>query len=258
MQLAISNNNSTGPDGINRHLKHLGPLATGYLTNMYDIALNTNLIPHLRKRATIIPISKPKKDHNIATNYQLITLVSPIAKTQENTNTIHNRKPFNHFSSNIDSKINTHTHCFAQNLLPITKGFNNPKPLQCIVAIVLDMSQVFDILNICKLTLTNILNIFIKFIASYIKEQECTQYNGTISKLKQVNTRMPQGGVFQHYSTFTYLKFHSLQKMYKSQYILMTTIIVSHTKHPKAQQLIQLYLHKFMNGPPLIIFNKHK
>ena len=34
VQLAITNNNSTGPDGINiRLLKHLGPLAIRYLTN---------------------------------------------------------------------------------------------------------------------------------------------------------------------------------------------------------------------------------
>ena len=72
VQLTISNstnNNSTGPDGINiRHLKHLWPLAIRYLTNMYNIALNT--IPHLWKHATIIPIPKPNKNHNIGTNYQ--------------------------------------------------------------------------------------------------------------------------------------------------------------------------------------------
>ena len=43
VQLAISNSNSTRPDGINikhlKHLKHLGPLAIRYLTNIYKIAL---------------------------------------------------------------------------------------------------------------------------------------------------------------------------------------------------------------------------
>ena len=73
VQLAISNNtnnNSTKPDAINiRHLKHQEPLAIRYFTNMYNNALNTNTIPHLWKRATIIPIPKPNKDHNIGTNY---------------------------------------------------------------------------------------------------------------------------------------------------------------------------------------------
>ena len=63
-----------------------------------------------------------------------------------------------------------------------------------------DMSKEFDTVNINKLIhkvlLTNIPNIIIKFIANYIKRQQvCTQYNDTLSKLKQINTRVPQGGV---------------------------------------------------------------
>ena len=89
VQLAISistNNNSTGPDGIDiRHLKHLGPLAIKYLTNMYNIALNTNTISHLWKRATIIFIPKPNKDHNIGTNYRPTSLLSLIVKALEKT-----------------------------------------------------------------------------------------------------------------------------------------------------------------------------
>ena len=64
MRLAISNstnNNSNETDSINiRHLKHLGPLAIRYLTSLYKTALNTNTIPHLGKRATIIPFFNQK------------------------------------------------------------------------------------------------------------------------------------------------------------------------------------------------------
>ena len=56
------------------------------------------------------------------------------------------------------------------------------------------MSKAFNTVNIDKLTQSNISNIIIKFIANYIKEQqECAQYNGTLSKLKQINTGVPQG-----------------------------------------------------------------
>src|SRR5437867_11026831 len=42
---ASTNNNSTGPDHINiRHLKHLGPLAIKYLTDLLNLALNLNII----------------------------------------------------------------------------------------------------------------------------------------------------------------------------------------------------------------------
>ena len=143
VQLAISNSinkNSIGPNGINiRHSKHLGPLATRYLRNMYNIAFYTNIIPHLCKHATIISIPNPNKNHNFGTYYQPIPLLSPIFKTLEKTLTKHNGKHSNHFSS---------------------------------IWIQTDMSKMFDIVNkhklIQKLTLSNIPNIIIKFIANYI------------------------------------------------------------------------------------------
>ena len=59
------NNNSTWPDKVYiRHLKHIGPLELGYLTNMYNTSLNNNIIPHTWKLANIIPIPKPNRDMN--------------------------------------------------------------------------------------------------------------------------------------------------------------------------------------------------
>ena len=108
----------------------------------------------------------------------------------------------------------------------ITKSFNNPRPPQCTVTVALDMSKVFDTVNIHKLTLTNIPNIIIKFMAnySYIKgQQACAQYNGTLSKLKQINTGVPQHEILSP----TLLNIHTsdiplLQKMCTSQHMLMT------------------------------------
>ena len=78
------NNNSTGPDGISiRHLKHIGPLGLTYLTNTFNLALNTNTIPHMWKLANIIPIPKPDKDHNTGTSFRPISLHTVISKTLE-------------------------------------------------------------------------------------------------------------------------------------------------------------------------------
>ena len=78
------NNNSTGPDGISiRHLKHIGPLGLTYLTNTFNLALNTNTIPHMWKLANIIPMLKPDKDHNTGTSFRPISLLSVISKTLE-------------------------------------------------------------------------------------------------------------------------------------------------------------------------------
>ena len=74
------------------------------------------------------------------------------------------------------------THTALHNIChQITKGFNNSRPPQRTVVVVLDMglialdldSKAFDTVNIHKLihelTLKNICNIIIKFIANYKK-----------------------------------------------------------------------------------------
>ena len=74
---------------------------------MYNTALNTNTIPYLWKHATIIPIPKPNKDHNIGTNYLFISLLLPIAKTLEKTLLPCITENIPKFLINMDSNINT-------------------------------------------------------------------------------------------------------------------------------------------------------
>src|SRR6476469_8004520 len=78
---AAKNNNSTGSDNINiRHLKHLGPLAINYLTQIFNLSLNQNTIPKIWELAKIIPMPKPNKDPGIGTSYRPLSLLSFIAK----------------------------------------------------------------------------------------------------------------------------------------------------------------------------------
>ena len=106
------------------------------------------------------------------------------------------------------------------------------------------MSKVFGAVNIHKLSLTNIPNIviIIKFIANYIKGRKaCTQYNGTLSKLKKSTLEYPKVEFYvQNYLTFTPFP----KDVQITTYADDITTTASHTKHYKAQQLIQLYLHK--------------
>ena len=113
------------------------------------------------------------------------------------------------------------------------------------------MSKAFDTVNIHKLihqlTLTNIPNIIIKFISKYIKgRQACTQYNGTLSKLKRIDTGVPQGEVLFPILFNLYISNIPLspKDVQITTYADDITITASHTKHCKDQQLIQLYFHK--------------
>jgi hypothetical protein len=188
------NNNSTGPDGINiKHLKHLGPIAITYLTKLFNIALNQNIIPAVWKLAKIVPISKPNKDPGVGASYRPISLLSPISKLLEKiilptiTTNIpkiehqHGFKPHHSTTTALHNLTNQ-----------IVTGFNNKKPPKRTIA--------FDTINlhtvIHKLTNTNIPNTIIKFISNYIKGRKAyTTYNNAHSKQQQFKAGVPQGGV---------------------------------------------------------------
>ena len=148
------NNNSTGPDGISiRHLKHIGPLGLTYLTNTFNLALNTNTIAHMWKLANIILILKPDKDHNTDTSFRPISLLSVISKTLEKALLPHitNNIPQHHTQHGFKAKHSTTTalHNISNT---IASGFNQRIPPARTIAVALDMSKAFDTVNIHTLT----------------------------------------------------------------------------------------------------------
>ena len=51
-----------GPEHISKvHLKHLGPNGIKYLTDIFNLSINTSNIPAIWKSSTIIPLLKPNK-----------------------------------------------------------------------------------------------------------------------------------------------------------------------------------------------------
>ena len=196
------NNNSTGPEGISiRHLKHIGPLGLTYLTNTFNLALNTNTIPHMWKLANIIPILKPDIDHNTGTSFRPISLLSVISKTLEKALLpyITNNIPQHHTQHGFKAKHSTTTALHNINNT-IASGFNQRIQPARTIAVALDMSKAFDTVNIHTLTKklldTQIPPILIKFIANYIKGRKAfTTYNNKTSTQRQFKTGVPQLGV---------------------------------------------------------------
>ena len=65
-----------GRDGFcNFHLKHLGPLAPGYLTNLCSLSLSDNNILQFWKNSKVNSLPKPEKDYKIATLYRPFSLI---------------------------------------------------------------------------------------------------------------------------------------------------------------------------------------
>ena len=169
---------------------------------MFKTARNKKIIPCTCKLANIVPIPKPNKDTDKGTSYRPISLLSVIAKTLEKslipyiTANIPNT-PIQHGYKTQHSTVTTlHT---LNNT--IAKGFNLMAPPARTITVALDMSKVFDTINIHtlirKLLQTNIPGTIIKFIANYIKGRKAyTTYRNQTSRQRLLKTGVPQGGVF--------------------------------------------------------------
>ena len=82
--LKRSNDSAPGLDSIHYQLlKHLPNTCLAVLLKIFNFVWETNEFPDSWRKASIIPIPKPGKDHKIATNYRPIALTSCLCKTME-------------------------------------------------------------------------------------------------------------------------------------------------------------------------------
>ena len=65
------------------HLKHLGRLGLQFLTRLYNLSVREADIPAIWKKATIIPVPKPGKNHDVGDSFRPISLLCPEVKVQE-------------------------------------------------------------------------------------------------------------------------------------------------------------------------------
>ena len=100
VQLAISNSNSTGSDGLNiRHLKHLDPLTIRYLTECTTLPSTPTqyvILGDMPQSSAFKTKQRPQHWHKLPTH---IAFITHCQNTRENTITIHNKKHSNYFLS---------------------------------------------------------------------------------------------------------------------------------------------------------------
>ena len=73
-----------GPDGLSPiMLKNIGPNAINYLTNIFNICMETSVIPNIWKTGKIIPLLKPGKPADKGSSYRPVSLLSPAIKILE-------------------------------------------------------------------------------------------------------------------------------------------------------------------------------
>ena len=234
-----------------RHLKHLGSRALDILTKLFNMSLNSNIIPQILKKAKIIPILKPNKDPHKGQSYRPIYLLSPIAKLLQKiilpyiTDNLPNVQHQHGFKTRHSTMTALHqlTH-------HISEGFNKKQPPHRTVTIALDMSKAFDTVNhytlAAKLLNTNIPPLIIKYIFNYIRgRQAYTQLCNSQSLTKQFKTRVPQGGVLfpTLFNIYTFDIPTPPQDVRLTTYADDITTYASHSNYRIAEQRLQPYLH---------------
>lgn len=191
-----------GPDDLSPLMLHyIGPQGIKYLTRLYNLSVNSGIIPQRWKTARIIPILKPGKPASQGKSHRPISLLSPLAKILESIILIPLTESIN-LANHQHGFRKKHSTVTALNEFSdhVTKGLNKKKPVDRTVAVAIDLSAAFDTVNhdiLLKDILDLNLNDHIKrFLNSYLSgRQTYVEYLGERSKARKMTQGVPQGGV---------------------------------------------------------------
>jgi len=136
----------TGPDGISyRNLKHLGAVAIGALTDIFNYSIVHNTIPNIWNIDKIITILKPNKSPTEPASYRPISLLCNPLKIPE-------RLVLTNITPHIPLSPTQHgfrahhsTTTLLTTLTPhIHEGLNTPKPAHRTLLAKIDISKAFN------------------------------------------------------------------------------------------------------------------
>ena len=191
-----------GPDGLsNVHMKHLGPAGIAYLTKIYNLSMETSIIPDIWKHSIIIPLLKPGKDASESKSYRPVSLLCPAIKILERLilPSLNENLPIPDFQHGFRKNHSTVSALHDFNV-DVTNGFNKKRPPNRTILVQLDLSKAFDMVNHDKL-LSDINNTTLpgatkRWLSTYLRgRQSKVSFRDTTSKFRNVRTGVPQGAV---------------------------------------------------------------
>ena len=140
------NSKAFGPNKLSIfHLKLLGPRAIEYITTLFNLSVTTCQISAIWMSSSIIPIPKPGQDTSQGTSYRPISLLCPAAKVMESLLLpIINKFLLSSQDQHGFKREHSTTSTLLQLTTDIAVGFNQRKPPDRTVCVVVDLSAVFD------------------------------------------------------------------------------------------------------------------
>ncbi|KAJ4438019.1 hypothetical protein ANN_13958, partial [Periplaneta americana] len=199
----VSKNTSPGPDNIPyEFLKQLPMDGKTYLLNIFNHIWTTQVFPDNWRKAIIVPIPKPNKDHRLPDNYRLIALTCTMCKLLEK---IINKRlrwclektkfftpeqnGFREHHSTNDSLKTLETE--------ILDAFLNKQHL---IAVSLDIHKAYDMVwheHVINLLLrNNVTGNMLAFIYNFLQDRKIQiRMTNTLSQETPVQNGIPQGSV---------------------------------------------------------------
>ena len=199
---AAKSSTALGPDGLSViHLKHLGPVARRYLTDLFNLSVANADMPAIWKSALVLPVLKPGKTPTECVSFRPISLLSPASKILERL-----LLPF----LNRHLVLDDSQHGFRAGrsptsaLLPlvttVANGFNKEKPPLRTVAVAIDISKAFDTVNhdrlLKMLSGSGLPSNIVRWLSCFLRgRQQAVIYQGHKSAFKHIRVGVPQGAV---------------------------------------------------------------
>ncbi|CAD6221996.1 GSCOCG00011700001-RA-CDS, partial [Cotesia congregata] len=199
--LSTCKNSSPGPNNLPVvMIKHLTKPSKQTLLSLYNIIWSNNVFPDIWKVATVIPISKPGKDHSNPTNFRPISLTCNLGKILEkivNKRLIWILEKANWLSSAQNGFRKFHSTYHA--LIPfndyVSNALHNHKQV-----VALDIQKAYDMVwkhrMIKILTQLGFHENIIQYIQNFLKDRSIqVKVNDILSSKKEIANGVPQGSV---------------------------------------------------------------
>jgi hypothetical protein len=193
---------ASGPDSItNLHLKALGPHGVRYLTEVFNLSIRSARIPAIWKLSTIVPLGKPGKDATLAPSYRPISLLCPAVKILEALilpYITEHLAPVSH-QHGFRPKHST-TSALLQVSTAIATGFNQKRPPHRTIAVALDLTKAFDMVDhftlLSRIEQSSIPINVLRWLSCYLRGRQAkTSFRDALSPARIIRCGVPQGSV---------------------------------------------------------------
>jgi hypothetical protein len=156
------------------HLKHLGPVGLGYLTDLFNLSVKDAVILAIWKVALILLVPKPEKPTDQGSSFKPISLLSPAIKILERlllsaVTSFLQAAPSQHgFRQNRSTTMALLLLC---NL--ISEGFNRNKPAARSVFVAIDISKAFNTVDITllleQIASSSLHHNYVRWLSAYLR-----------------------------------------------------------------------------------------